>query len=147
MKANGNALVVPNILKGQARTAEMVKAISKTTHLYIRALKPTLGTNIQPQVAETAEHLVPPPPSIEDFDSSDLDDFDITPHQRPSRTSSHIHPLQNQVTCYILYIVHKLLSKLMCYAIPSDSTKQFNEGIEYVIVSFSLQEARCCNQA
>ena len=97
MKVNGNALIVPNVVKGQTWSADKVNAICRTTHLFIRALKPISGTITELQVAET-EHLVPPPPSIEDFDPSDLDDFVITPPQRTPRPSSNVHSLQ--VTCY-----------------------------------------------
>ena len=43
MKANGNALVVPNIVEGHSWSADKVKAICKTTHLYIRALGPLVN--------------------------------------------------------------------------------------------------------
>ena len=58
----------------------------------VSALKPTSGTDIQSHVAESAKLLIPPPPSIEDFDFSDLDNFDIisiSGHQDLRQTSIH----------------------------------------------------------
>lgn len=67
MKANGNGPVIPNVVQGQMWSADKVKAICETTHLYIRALKPLIGTELED------ESYVPPPPSTENLD--DLDDL------------------------------------------------------------------------
>lgn len=63
MKANGNSLIVPNVVKGQLWSADKVKAICKSTHLYIRALRPLIGSDLQQPVV--SEHFcVPPAPTL-----------------------------------------------------------------------------------
>ena len=63
MKANGNSLIVPNVVKGQPWSADKVKAICKSTHLYIRALRPLIGSDLQQPVV--SEHFcVPPAPTL-----------------------------------------------------------------------------------
>lgn len=87
MKANGNSLIVPNVVKGQAWSADKVKAICKSTHLYIRALQPLIGSDLQqPEVSE--QYHVPPAPTYHDLES--LDDFDSDSMQciSPSESTS-----------------------------------------------------------
>ena len=81
MKANGNSLVVPNVVEGQTWSADKVKAICKTTHLYIRAFEPIVGSE-QLSESRSPEYHVPPPPSSVDFDS-DLEDLLTNPSSQP----------------------------------------------------------------
>ena len=74
MKANGKSLIVPNVVKGQLWSADKVKAICKSTHLYIRALRPLIGSDLQQPVV--SEHFcVPPAPTYHDLES--LEEFDL----------------------------------------------------------------------
>ena len=108
MKANGNALVVPNIVEGHSWSADKVKAICKTTHLYIRALRPLVSDERQPHADEEqppaadeqqppAERdcRVPPAPVYVELDSLDSDDSDFqSPAPWPARHQVNEEPKQ-----------------------------------------------------
>ena len=72
MKANGNSLIVPNVVKGQPWSADKVKAICKSTHLYIRALRPLIGSDLQQPRPQ--HYRVPPAPTYRDLESLELSD-------------------------------------------------------------------------
>lgn len=88
MKANRNSLIVPNVVKGQPWSADKVKAICKSTHLYIRALRPLMGSDLQ-QPAVSEQYHVPPAPTYHDLESLEFDfDSDSTMQNIPPSEST-----------------------------------------------------------